>query len=184
MQLLFSISFESHEVVMMLTYKHTAHKWPLVQELGKHLKGKKEGLWIMNVKSPVTWQTSLWSDITYCFLCAGTKTEMRAAKRQEYVLTSDIFFFLNLNFSSLWNNTGTILYKELCIVTKTVLTSRNKTNFMPIKAQELGITTLPVYLAYIINLICIHWVNCAYGNTVCHAGIGQSLITWLELFLI
>lgn len=94
------------------------------------------------------------------------------------------FFFLNLNFSSVWNYTGTIWYKELCIVTKTVLTSRNKTNFMPIKAQGLAITTLPVYLAYIINLICIHWVNCAYGNTVCHAEIVQSLIAWLELFLI
>ena len=35
---------------------------------------------------------------------------------------------------------------------------------MPLKAQEWGMTTPPVCLAYVINLICIHWVNCGYGT--------------------
>lgn len=47
---------------------------------------------------------------------------------------------------------------------KNLLISRNKTNFMPLKAQEWGMTTPPVWLAYVINLICIHWVNCGYGT--------------------
>lgn len=33
---------------------------------------------------------------------------------------------------------------------------------MPLKAQEWGMTTPPVCLAYVINLICIRWVNCDY----------------------
>lgn len=47
---------------------------------------------------------------------------------------------------------------------KNVLTSRNETNFMPLKAQEWGMTTPPLCLAYVINLIRIHWVNCGCGT--------------------
>lgn len=64
--------------------------------------------------------------------------------------------------------------------TKNLLTCRNKTNFMPLKAQEWGMTTPPVWLAYVINLICIHWVNCGYGTLFITLESDFSLIAWFE----
>lgn len=66
---------------------------------------------------------------------------------------------------------------------KNVLTSRYKTNFMPLKAQEWGMTTPPVCLAYVINLICIHWVNCGYGTLFITLGSDILLSLGLNRFI-
>lgn len=66
---------------------------------------------------------------------------------------------------------------------KNMLTSRNKTNFMPLRAQEWGMTTPPVCLAYVINLICIHWVNCDYGTLFVTLELFSEQLGWVASYL-